>query len=439
MLKNYIRIEKTKILNSNTIISKLSFSRGVKKYFKSSIFFAKYNVDIQDVDLSILNIPVITNILPIAWAIGADIYVNEIDSAFLNSLADIKVVMKKWYPSFSFSTNIFATKKVINYFSDECNALLFSGGLDSTCSYIQSKTKKPLLIMIWGADIPLNKKTFWMTVQQKYEQFAKSEKIDFLLIKSNIRDLLDEKKLSFKFGRYCTDNSWWGSIQHGFSSLGLCAPLTEVKNIGILYISSSWNLHLIKGRQSWGSHPLIDNKLSWSNIRIIHYGSKYSRQEKIKYILKEYIKKNRIYPTLRVCYSQFQELNCGACDKCLRTITGLVLENIDPNECGFNIDNKFFINLKKSFLKKGPNPLSGDPYGIWKDIQMNIPMDFSSNMYDSKTFFNWFKEFKLIETFDKKKPQYWTYIVLAKLPENLQRKISKFISFYKSSFNKKFF
>lgn len=39
--------------------------------------------------------------------------------------------------------------------------LLFSGGVDSLASYIRHREKKPNLIMIWGADIPISQEGFW--------------------------------------------------------------------------------------------------------------------------------------------------------------------------------------------------------------------------------------------------------------------------------------
>ncbi|WGM88492.1 MAG: hypothetical protein NUK63_06090 [Candidatus Bathyarchaeum tardum] len=425
----YVRIEETYVLNNKTIISRLSFSNNIKKYFNSSLFFAKYDVDIQDVDLSILNIPVVANIIPIAWAIGADIFVKELDQVFLQSLDYIKSIMKKWYPNFSFSIRMFVTKKIVNNLSHERNAMLFSGGLDSTCSYVECKNKKPILIVIWGADIPLGQKKFWEKVKKKNMQFAEAENAEIKFVKSNIRGLLNETNITRKFGKFCMDQSWWGAVQHGFSSLGLCAPLTVTEHIGNIFIASSWNPVLLKSGKPWGSHPVTDNKMSWANTKVIHHGDTLSRQEKIRYVLKEHIKVQQHYPTIRVCYSQFEELNCGKCEKCLRTITGLLLENIDPNKCGFNVTDDFCAFLKKSLLKTGSNPLLCDTYGMWKDIQHHIPERISSNLHGSKDFFEWFRCIELSERFDKRNPHYLFSLMLNKLPVRLRIMIFKLRNF----------
>jgi len=433
MSTKYIRIDETRVKNNQTVVSNLSFSNNVKKYFQSSLFFAKYDVNVQNINSSILNIPAVANVIPIAWAIGADIFVEELDKTFLQSLDRIRTVMEKWYPQFSFSTRIHTKNRIVNNFPKERNALLFSGGLDSTCSYIKLKSKLPFLIMIWGADIPIVEEEFWEKVKQKYAHFAEAENTKLLLIKSNIRPLLNEKKIVHDFGHFCTQHSWWGAVQHGFSSLGLCAPLTAAERIGTLFIASSCSPDLLKSGKPWGSHPLIDNKLSWANIRVFNHEQNLGRQDKIRYLLKTYTETHERYPTLRVCYSQFRELNCGKCEKCLRTITGLILENIDPNKCGFDVDKNFFSLLKKFFVNERFYLIAHNKVGMWTDIQRHIPKTFTNDMYNSKEFFEWFRGFDLSEKFARKNPRYWLLLIFERLPEGIRKIIVKFSAVFKSA------
>ena len=101
------------------------------------------------------------------------------------------------------------------------------------------------------------------------------------------------------------------------------------------------------------------------------------------------------YAYLRVCHSQFRDYNCGTCEKCLRTITGLVLEGIDPRNCNFNTKKSVF-NLIKSYFIKHLFDLEHNQILVWQDIQNNIPDDLDENkMYNSKEFFEWFKGFDL--------------------------------------------
>jgi len=384
----YIKIEELRVLRNRILLSKISYSRNIEKYFQQELFRVEYDSDVQNVSESILQIPVFSNIITVAWAVGADVYVKELDRSYLESLNKIKSVMKRWYPKLSFSTDIHVENIVSNKFSNRGYGMLFSGGIDSTASYIRHKKQKPILIMVWGADVPLAEEEFWRKVKNKYKDFARQEDIQITFIKTNLRTFINEGPLNVDFGRYLA-GSWWGGFHHGIGLLGICSPLTVVKHIGTLLIAAS---HSREYNYPWGSHPLIDNKLSWADVKIVHDGFELSRQEKIRHVLKNYIKGNRDYPLLRVCHSQFREFNCNKCEKCCRTITGLILENIDPNKCGFDINPNFFDTLKRELIEGKFIQNESDAF-MWNDIQRHIPKTIKNNTYNSKWFFNWFREF----------------------------------------------
>jgi len=386
----YIEIKEPKILKNRLLLSRLSYPREIKKYFSSNLFYVKYDKDIHNVNTSILQIPVISNVITLAWAIGADIHVKEIDRTYLESLNKIKSIMKKWYPKLAFSTNVTAEKVISNSFSSERYGLLFSGGIDSTTSYIRHKNKKPDLIMVWGADIPLIEKRFWRKVEKKYKAFADQEKVKIHFIKTNMRQFINERRLCIEFGKYLSYVSWWEGIQHGMGLLGLSAPISVEKHIGTILIASSASLVLIP----YGSHPLIDNKFSWADVKVVHDGG-VGRQKKIRNVLSDYIRKKRCYPTLRVCHSQFRDFNCSKCEKCLRTITGLLLENIDPNKLSLNVGDNFSDLLKHFIKDRGARELDHLRLFPWYDIQKHIHETMSHNLYNSKEFFSWLKDFDL--------------------------------------------
>lgn len=208
----HIQIEETRVLKNRLLSSKMSFSKDVEKYFQSNLFYAEYDRDIQNVSTSILQIPVLSSIITVAWATGADIYVKCLDKTYLESLNKIKSVMKKWYPKLSFSTDICVENIVSNKFSNQGYGLLFSGGIDSTASYIRRKKQKPNLIMVWGADIFLTEEKFWRKVKNKYKDFAQQENVEINFIKTNMRQFINEGLLCIEFGRYLTDFSWWGGF-----------------------------------------------------------------------------------------------------------------------------------------------------------------------------------------------------------------------------------
>ena len=433
-----IKINETRVLGKHRLVCTLSFSNDVKKYFKSSLLFVEYDSDIQNVDSSILNIPLVANLVPAAWAIGADISVPNLDSIFCQSLDKIKLIMKKWYPQLSFSTNISVEKMTNNVYPAQSEGMLFSGGLDSSATYVSNRPNIKHLMMVWGADIPLAEKECWANVKSRYLQFAKVNHVKLHVIKTNLRESLNESKLSNEFGKYLPDQSWWGGIQHSILLLSLCAPITVTENIGALLIASSVNPTYLKSGLLWGSLPTIDNNVSWGNTQVFHDASNLSRQEKIKNVLKEDIQVNGHYPLLRVCWEQFRDFNCCQCDKCMRTITGLVLENIDPNKCGFRIDENFFTSLKNYFVEGGLDFFSGD-IGYWKDIQRNIPQQISHNVYNSREFFEWFRNFDISEKKSYKKTLIGKVLVVnSRVPRKNQKVVLNAVGFMKKISKKRY-
>jgi hypothetical protein len=417
-----IRIEESKILGNRRLSFKFSYSEEIKKYFLSNCFWVEYDEDINDVSPSILEIPAVSNILPIAWATGSNIYVKELDKGYLESVNKIKAVMKRWYPELSFSANIDVEKIVSNSFGNKGHGLLFGGGIDSTASYIRNKSKKPNLIIVWGADIPLDREEFWRKVKKKYRDFANHENVNIAFIKTNMRQFLNEKLLTLRFGRYLSDHSWWGGLHHGIGLLGLCAPVSVTRHLGTILIAASHTQRLIE--YPWGSHPLVDNKISWADVKVIHDSYDLTRQEKIHHIIKPYIESSDSSPLLRVCWSQFQDFNCNECEKCSRTIAGLLVEGIDPNKCGFKIDSKVLGNIKQNLVEK-KFILSPGKVFLWKNIQEHIPEKMANHsLYGCKEFFEWIKDYDFSENLRR---EHFLLRVYHKIPENILKVIKNIL------------
>lgn len=370
-------------VKQNKLIAKIEVSPAIERYFLDDTFVAEYNTNIEDVPESILSIAPLGAVLTVAWAVGADIYVNKLDQTYLHAVEQVKQQFRQWYPQLSYSTTIYVNESVASQFNNKGHGLLFSSGVDSLFSYTRLKDKKPTLISIGGGDIPYQADLFWGKVSKWLLNFASNEKLPIRLIKVNVREIINRKYLQSRF----SIESWWGNISHVLIFMGLCAPLT-IKEIGSITIAAS---HTSDFRHPWGSHPLIDPKICWADVNVIHDGYDFSRQDKINYLAKE-------HPTylkyLRVCYSQHKVYNCGHCEKCFRTITGLLLANQDPRKCNFKI-NTDILRLIKKYFSNRVLPLSESDIFMWSDIQKHIPAQVQDGEYGQKSFFSWFKEVDL--------------------------------------------
>ena len=74
--------------------------------------------------------------------------------------------------------------------------------------------------------------------------------------------------------------------------------------------------------EPWGSHPSLDAQYSSAALSVHHDGLRYSRLEKVELVAEW----DEAMQTLRSCFDAFRsELNCGKSEKCVRTMTALLI------------------------------------------------------------------------------------------------------------------
>jgi hypothetical protein len=79
----------------------------------------------------------VSSIITVAWAVGADIYIKELDRTYLEYLEKLRIIMKQCYPELSFSTSIHV-KNVISNIHLEFE-ILFSTHSGSSVCHILSR------------------------------------------------------------------------------------------------------------------------------------------------------------------------------------------------------------------------------------------------------------------------------------------------------------
>jgi len=126
--------------------------------------------------------------------------------------------------------------------------------------------------------------------------------LNLIPVYTNIRHLCDERSLWL--------DSFFGAvlaaIAHAFS-----------KRLNMVFIGSSYD---IPNLHPCGSHPLLDPEYSSYDMRIRHRDYELSRLDKIK-IVSQW---EAAFQNFRVCLANTPDrLNCGNCEKCVRTMTEL--------------------------------------------------------------------------------------------------------------------
>ncbi|MXO62528.1 hypothetical protein [Qipengyuania oceanensis] len=119
----------------------------------------------------------------------------------------------------------------------------------------------------------------------------------------------------------------WAYRTHG-PALGSIAHLLSGGLEHVTFSSSQTYGKLIP----WGSHPLTDPLLSSHELQFHHFGTQFSRLEKIQHLAGD----PALLAGLDVCGQEpgvkGRRVNCSRCKKCLRTMMALDLSGVAPED-----------------------------------------------------------------------------------------------------------
>jgi hypothetical protein len=397
-------------LSSSTLRSRITVSRDLKKYFRHISFFSCYDADIV-ANKSILCIPVLSMVLPFAWITGADVYVDELDRTFAESMNTLQHEYEKMYPGAPFKTRLVADRLVDNKHAPNNTALVFSGGLDSTYSLFSHLDARPILIMILGTvDIPLSNVAFQRMLEREYSDFAEREGLVLSFIRTNAIEILDMRRVDHLFWKFKgrLQGGYWNGIGYSLGQIGQVAPLSVGRFSHLLVAGALGRAKAYdertKAEYPDASYPSTDETIMWANICVRH-DANIPRHQKAS-ALKQFLDAREL--KLRSCsyasdlHSQTQQsprlpaLNCNQCPKCLRTIAELTLAGIDPNKCGFGVERSTFNRIRTLFRRRS---LTLQDIALWwKPLQeaiRTIPSEIEGDPYGAKQFFEWFKTIEL--------------------------------------------
>jgi hypothetical protein len=231
-------------------------------------------------------------------------------------------LLRHWYSTTPATFSIESTDglKTVSPSAIQGTACTMSGGIDSLATLRTNRLHFSMdhelsirtCFLVYGLDVGgyenmPGARPHFDSVATQLTEF--SEVADFTLIPvhTNLRHL-DSSDILFS-------RMWFGaaiaSIGHAF------AP-----RISTLMIPSG---NSISEQAPQGSHPLLDPCYGSGELNILHDGFGLTRLEKVG-LVAEWEDARTI---LRSCYAPFREadvLNCGKCEKCLRTMAELLLQ-----------------------------------------------------------------------------------------------------------------
>lgn len=195
---------------------------------------------------------------------------------------------------------------------------LFSGGIDSLSTLRHNHIHYPDIhpgrirdgLIIYGLEVrdPVS----FRHVLSNLKPMAADAGIELIPLYTNIRELGPENARDFWAGFWLTHymGATFGAAIHTLS-----------RRFSHFSINSC---HDIPNLMPYSSHPLINPYYSSYRLRINHAGFNFSRYEKTR-IISDW---NVALENLRVCnnFNIYQQgmLNCGSCEKCVRTMLALV-------------------------------------------------------------------------------------------------------------------
>jgi hypothetical protein len=382
-----IRIEESSA-DCNVIQSEISYSPDLRRFFSGEDFHAEYSVDISDVPETVLTVPVLAQVCPVAWMQGADVYVDTVDATFLDSLLALREALLDMYPDLMEGGDIYYRESVEQTGGSEFEGagLLFTGGVDSTSSFVRHRDENPALINIQGWTVRLDDHEKWQGVKGHLEKFGSDHGVANLYVRSNMMSFLNNVML-IAHSDPNVGGAWYSSVGHGVGLPGLCAPLAYATGITDLYMSpSQWDgIEL-----PWGSRPEIVDNVAWSRTETHLTGFEDTRQERIQTIA-DYVKTGGANDVTLVVCSDETGQNCGRCEKCCRTAVGLLLAGLDPSDHGIPFDSRTFSYIRKQFESGNWDFRKDEHVHHWEDLQSHASVE-ETQYEGTRQFLEWLRE-----------------------------------------------
>ncbi len=390
----------------------------IKNLFATDKYFIEYAEDMSEVPISILTIPFVSEMLPIIWLSDTVVWVEELDRTYYNCISQVKAAYQRLYEHVSLKGNVVAAKMPQNKVDGNDCVMLFGGGIDSHCTLQRIKQFHPTLITIQGWYHNLDEIIPASTSEIDYTKFvAKQQKVDSICIKSNFAVLVNKPEFDKRFHKILHDSLWSG-FQHSMEFISIASAYCFKHNIPTIYIASSIPMGEY---EMCGSHVTTDSEFRFAtNGQCIHDGSELTRQDKVHVIIENCDKINGKYP-LKVC--SFNDKNCCDCDKCFRSILGIVAEGGNIENFGFHIEGSLKEHWEKIFKDHGQKfNIRGESSLHWPAIRRRMLENYDNILY--KDFADWFMNFDFLSAQKKALKRYYRQ----NFREILSRKIKQHLT-----------
>ena len=383
--------------NGQIVNYQFTVSPELEKYFTTNTFFLEYDRDMSNVPDSILAIPFVSSLLAFSWVLDCNLWVREIDKTFYDSVPRIREAYREIYDHFPlrgrFAPAILTRNELSNDNASSTKALLlFSGGADCQATFIRNLSKLPMLCNIQGWYKRLEDRDLAADADKRdISRFADEYHVPTCFVRSNFAVLLSGE-FDKNFAGMLGDNMWHGFL-HSMAFIGIAIPMAYLNGINEILIASSLTIGL---NFLCASNLTTDSEFCFAgNGFTTHDGFELNRQDKMSVIVKHQKSTGKPY-FMRVC--SFNDHNCCECEKCFRTILGIIAEGGDIRDFDFNIEGSLKEHWEDVLYRKGGlMGFKSEELIHWPHIKKRMRENY--NNIQDKEFVDWFLNFD----FDKAK------------------------------------
>jgi hypothetical protein len=328
------------------------------------------SVELAEMPPQIALLPFLWNVAPIVWAADQTFEIDALDPRVAESFIAVREELRMMYPSLGWRGEVRASQLVPAPEPPPTSltaAALFSGGVDSTWTALSHAGPGLLLVSVWGADVRLSDPDTWRLISSRNAEFAARHAGAFSVVRSTFK--------SINYPRLSTLTpeipNWWSHIQMTMGTAPLAAPVMYRHGISMMFVPATVTAEF---RPNYASLPRLDEKVSLATAHVEHDGFGLLRQQKIERLVAWQRSHSDSQLHLRVCITWVTANggNCGRCEKCVRTMVGLLLAGGDPVTFGFPDYRPAILDRVPTLFPSRRFRFMEEEVFMWQDLQAHV-------------------------------------------------------------------
>lgn len=258
--------------------------------------------------LSLSGTPWLACMLPLATTLGEPLRIGlPVDRLIYRNAYELLAIWKGWFPKLR------PTEVVADLVDEEplgrATGAFFSGGVDAFFTLLRNEGPYPEalrvdeLICVGGFDIPLKNLDAFFRFRTAMAGVAERLGKRLIDVVTNMRETRLE------------DANWYDML-HGPGLIAVGLMLSPRYKRLLIASASGYSFD-----EHAGTNPLTDALHSTSRTRVMTDGARFTRLEKTDFVGGSDVAMS----ALHVCWAHAADDNCGACEKCARTMIPLEL------------------------------------------------------------------------------------------------------------------